>query len=92
MQSLFFSSGLNGYVFNNKNKKVFIVNLSKTESLPIEFLTVQNKNIKSKAWPTERFCVPKAIHFQPQNFCIKKKIVRPRFLCKLNKRGISEQI
>lgn len=40
----------------------------------------------------EGFCVPKAVHFQFQNFCIKKKILRPQFLCKLNRREIYEQI
>lgn len=87
IQSLFFfSCGLNCYIFNNKNKKAFIVNLSKTKPLPIEFLIVQNKNIKIKVPPTEGFCVPEDAHFQCHNVCIKKKILRPRFLCKLNNR------
>lgn len=88
---IIFSCGLNGYIFNNKNKKAFIVNLSKTKPLPIEFLAVQNKNVKIKVPPMEGFCVPKDAHFQFPNFCIKKKILRPQFLWKPNNR-INKQI
>lgn len=51
---------------------------------------MQNKNMK--VLPMEGFCVPKDAHSQFQNFCIKKKILRPRFLCELNKRRINKQI
>lgn len=79
IQSLFFfSCGLNCYIFN-KNKKAFIVNLSKTKPLPIEFLIVQNKNIKIKVLPMEGFCVPKDARFPFRHLCIKKKILRPQF-------------
>lgn len=74
IQSLFFfSCGLNCYIFNNKNKKAFIVNLSKTKPLPIEFLIVQKKNIKIKVLPMEGFCVPKDAHFQFQKFLHQKE-------------------